>query len=168
MSLPRLLLPGLNELSVLHIDAPAGPSLTPSGPVLQEQQLTALQAQLPSLTVLPQQQQQQQQDGSASSGCSSSLPHVEQPQAVEGHVSGTAYAGTSGGCPTAQHAGSGLHCCTAGAPGAQLQLSCRLQAAATAAAAARPTAVIVFLSNTMGSTSYGVAQDASVHIIRGG
>jgi hypothetical protein len=36
-----------------------------------------------------------------------------------------------------------------------------------AAAAACPAVVVVFLSNTMGSTSYGVAQDASVHIIRG-
>jgi hypothetical protein len=38
---------------------------------------------------------------------------------------------------------------------------------AAAAAAACPATVVVFLSNTMGSTSYGVAQDASVHIIRG-
>ncbi|WIA09553.1 hypothetical protein OEZ86_012118 [Tetradesmus obliquus] len=40
-------------------------------------------------------------------------------------------------------------------------------AAPGAAAASGSKAVIAFLSNTMGSTAYGVAQDASVHIVRG-
>jgi hypothetical protein len=153
---------GLDELRVLHIEPPSGVSLSPSGPVLQEQQLAALQQQLPSLNMLPPQQQQQQQHqqgqlggGTNSSSSTSGSNASSMAHAVE------ATSDTSMVCNTDNFAG--LHT-TAG----QLQPANALgPAAAAAGPAACPGIVVVFLSNTMGSTSYGVAQDASVHIIRG-
>lgn len=146
------LLAGLDELRLVHVDAPSGPSLSPSRPVLQEHQLAALQSQLPSLHVMPQQQQRMWQayDDNSSHriipGCTAlGMVHAEH------SVDNAILANSTETSARANTASSVPEC----APATDL------------AVAACPAIVVVFLSNTMGSTSYGVAQDASVHIIRG-
>lgn len=151
-----LLLSGLDELYVSQVDAPATPSLTPSGPVLQEQQLAALQGQLPGLALLPHTPTLLGDQGRTAPSSNSS------------RWTGQLYTAL----PAA--AAEGVATATPGPPPAAADQ----HAVATLAAAAAPTItadgdgsggtpVVVFLANSMGNTSYGVAQNAAVHIIRG-
>lgn len=145
---------GVDELCVTSFTISPQPSLSPDAPLTQQQQLAAVTAQLPALSCQP----AQASHAADTSSCQHmfSTPSVADSSRSDTSPAST-HAGQTGG-NSWQHASAADVCARANG-----------SAPKQAAAAVREKDVrgVVFLSNSMGSVEFVLAQDSSVYLKRG-
>jgi hypothetical protein len=175
---------GVRELYVTSFTVSTQPSLSPDGPVTQQQQLAAVEAQLPALSCQPPHSQhstsryQHSQHTSnpaavALFSCSAGLqathagglwdPSTQhEPQLLIQHLPRSSYTTSTNSGTTGQHDSNMSSQPVSGVAGGVDSVR-----AVSASGAERDVHGVVFLSNTMGSLQYVVTHDSAVYLKRG-
>lgn len=175
---------GVHELYVTSFAVSTQPSLSPEGPVTQQQQLAAVEAQLPGLSCQPPHSQhstisyQHSQHTSSPAAvellsCSAGLQAahagrlwdpstLHEPQLLMQHLPSSSYTSSTDSRSTGQHDGN-----MSSQPVSAVAGGADSVRAAIVAGAERDMHGVIFLSNTMGSLQYVVAQDSAVYLKRG-